>query len=101
MSPALESEFLTTDSQGSFLKRGITINSTDASRLFDIHGHIASSKVTFLYPLTNSRCVDFSLPVPMLDICYWVPKSRLHTGDTLARKLKEKKRRWCLPPQIF
>ena len=64
MSPALESEFLTTESPGSFLKRVITINSTDASWLFDIHGHIASSKVSLLYPLTNSRRVDFSSPVP-------------------------------------
>ena len=100
MSPALESEFLTTEPPGSFLKRGITINSTDASRLFDIHGRISSSKVRLLYPLTNNRCVDFPPPVPMLDIGYWVPNSRLHAGDTLARKLKKKKRMCCLPPQI-
>ena len=98
MSPALESEFLTTEPPGSFLKRGITINSTDASRLFDIHGRISSSKVRLLYPLTNNRCVDFPLPVPMLDIGYWVPNSRLHAGDTLARKLKKKKECGvCLP----
>ena len=102
MSPALESEFLTTETPGSFLKTGITIDSTDAFRLFDIHGHISSSKLRLLYPLANNRCVDFPSPVPMLDVSNWVPNSRLHAGDTLARKLKKKKKRrtWCLPPQI-